>query len=181
MHTSAGAPSPRGGRRQPEPPPLVVAGGGANDAELPDTGTRVREALRQSLRRMRASVTARRHARVEVGAQASWHPEALVGREAARNANTWAALQRLGVQEESEIALDFFFQTAGPDADHELAEFLRSATGYQAAVEPDGVSGRTPPIPLSPIALDEWARAMLYAGFEHGHCLFAGWTATISR
>ena len=101
-------------------------------------------------------------------------------REVVQNANTWAALQRLGVREGSEIALDFFFQTAGPAADHELAEFLTSLTGYQAVVEPDGVSGRTPPIAVSPSALDEWTRAMLDAGFEHGRCLFAGWTATLS-
>jgi hypothetical protein len=160
---------------------LVVAGGGAHEAELPDTRNGVREALRHSLRRGRAFVTTRRHSRVEAGARAPWHPEELVVREFAQNANTWAALQRLGVCEGSKIALDFFFQTAGPDADCELAEFLMSVTGYQVVVEPDGVSGRTPPIAVSPIALDDWARAMLYAGFEHGRCLFAGWTATISR
>jgi hypothetical protein len=161
---------------------LVVAGGAhAHQAELPDTGSRVREAIRHSLRRGLAFVTSRRHSRGEAAARASWHPEELVVREFAQNANTWAALQRLGVCEGSEIPLDFFFQTAGPDADRGLAEFLGSTTGYQVVVEPDGVSGRTPPMAVSPIALDIWARAMLYAGFEHGRCQFAGWTTTLSR
>jgi hypothetical protein len=110
-----------------------------------------------------------------------WHPEELLGREFAQNAKTWAALQGLGVREGSEIAFDFFFQTAGPDADRQLAEFISSLTGYQVVVEPDGVSGHTPPMAVSPTALDDWVRAMLYAGFEHGRCQFAGWTTTLSR
>jgi hypothetical protein len=156
---------------------LVVAGG-TNGAELPDTGKRVHEALLDSLRRF---VKVRRRARVGIPARTSWHPEDLLERELAQNAKTWAALQRLGVGEGSEIPLDFFFQTAGPDADRKLAEYLRSLTDYQVVVEPDGVSGRTRPMPLSAIALDEWVRSMLYTGCEHGRCQFAGWTATLSR
>jgi hypothetical protein len=160
---------------------LVVARGGTDEAELHVTGSRVRETLEYSLRRGRAFFAACRDSRVEVGARPSWHPEELVVREFAQNAITWAALQHLGVREGSEITLDFFFETGGPHADHELAEFLTTISGYQAAVEPDGVSGRTQPMTVSPNALDDWARAMLYTGFEHGRCPFAGWSATLSR
>src|SRR5262249_40580651 len=62
--------------------------------------------------------------------------------------------QRLAVREGSEIALDFFFQTAGPDADRELAEFLSQRLPSR------GRAGRRErphrPIAVSPIALDEW-------------------------
>ena len=159
----------------------LVLASGVYAADLPDAGNRVRRALLDSLRLARRFVTARRQAGAEVAAQASWHPEDLLEREFAQNAKTWAALQRLGVHEGSELPLDFFFQTAGPDADRKLAEFLRSLAGYQIVVEPDGVSGRTRPMAVSAMALDDWVRVMLYTGFEHGRCLFAGWTATVVR
>jgi hypothetical protein len=119
--------------------------------------------------------------RVKAATEASWHPEELLERRLARNATIWAALQRLGVQAGSEIRLDFFFQTGGRDADRELAEFLRSEFDHEVVVETDGISGRTRPMVVTASALDEWVRAMLYAGFEHGGCPFAGWSATVSR
>jgi hypothetical protein len=118
---------------------------------------------------------------VKVATKAAWRPEELLELRLARNATTWAALQRLGVEEGNEIRLDFFFETGGRDADRELAEFLRRELNHQVVVEVDGISGRTPPMVVSARALDEWARAMLYAGFEHGECRFAGWTATVTR
>src|SRR5262249_30265470 len=84
--------------------------GGTHGAELPDATKKVRGALLDSLRRLPRFVSARRHPRAGVAAKASWHPEDLLGRELAQNAKTWAALQRLGVHEGSEIPLDFFFQ-----------------------------------------------------------------------
>jgi hypothetical protein len=159
----------------------AVVAGRAAEKELPDSGDRVREALGRSLGLAQAFITNRRRSRVKTAAAASCHPEKALVLEYAQNAKTWAALQRLGVQEGTEISLDFFFETAGPDADGELAEFLRSVGGYHVVVEPDGVSGRTRPMAMSAMALDAWVRAMLYAGLEHGRCLFAGWTATLSR
>src|SRR5262249_62367932 len=100
---------------------------------------RVGGALLHSLGRARRFFTARGPARVKVvSAKASWHPEELLERALAQNASTWAALERLGVQEGSEIRLDFFFETGGPDADRELADFLRNATGHHVVVEADG-------------------------------------------
>jgi len=42
-------------------------------------------------------------------------------------------------------------------------------------VEPDGVSGRTLPMTVSPRLLDEWVMSMLGLG------AFRGWTATVAR
>jgi hypothetical protein len=109
-----------------------------------------------------------------------WHPDALIERERAQNARTWEALGRLGVSEGTELSLSFVYETGGARADRELAAFLRSA-GYEIAVEPDGVTGRTEPMALSLAAIDAWVKRMLHAGYEHGGALFAGWTATVSR
>ncbi len=107
------------------------------------------------------------------------HPEELIGREIAQNAKTWAALMRLGVRNGTRLPLHFFYETGGPEADEELAEFLRHDAGYEVTIEPDGVSGRTPPMPLSSAALDAWVWTMLCASHMHGGAAFAGWTATV--
>ena len=108
-------------------------------------------------------------------------PEDVLALEIAQNALTWAALDRLGVVEGTELTLDFFYETGGPEADQELAAFLRSEAGYEVVVESDGVAGRTPSMPLSATALDAWVATMLRWSWEHGGCAFAGWTATVRR
>jgi hypothetical protein len=108
------------------------------------------------------------------------HPDEAIGAEAAQNRRTWAALERLGVREGAELPLQFYFETAGEDADRELAGFLRNECGYNVDAELEGLAGTTPPIPVGPAALDEWVRGMLYAGYQHGGCAFAGWTAIVS-
>lgn len=50
--------------------------------------------------------------------------EDVFAREVAQNARTWAALTRLGVRDGTELRLDFFYETTGAEADHELADFL---------------------------------------------------------
>jgi hypothetical protein len=107
------------------------------------------------------------------------HPDEAIGAELAQNRRTWAALERLGVRQGAELPLHFFFETAGPEADRELAGYLREA-GYTIVVEDDGLAGTTPPMALGPEAIDDWVRGMLYAGYHHGGCVFAGWTATVS-
>jgi hypothetical protein len=63
--------------------------------------------------------------RAEEGANVRRLPEDLLPGELVQNATTWAALRRLGVRDGTELPLTFFFETAGAEADHELAEFLR--------------------------------------------------------
>ena len=110
----------------------------------------------------------------------AWHPDEVMARERARNARTWEALVRLGVREGAEIALEFAYESGGPAADRVLAEFLRQETGYRVEVEPEGITGWTPPIPVSPSSLDAWITKMVLAGHDHGGCAFDGWTATLS-
>jgi hypothetical protein len=99
----------------------------------------------------------------------------LIARHRARNALTWGVLERLGVREGAELALSFAFAGAGRAADRSLADHLRDELGYVAEVEPDGVSGRTLPMIVSPGLLDEWVSSMLGLG------AFTGWTATVQR
>ncbi len=97
----------------------------------------------------------------------------------ARNEQTWEALVRLGVHEGAELALAFAYGTAGPEADRELAKFLEREAEYEVEIESEGVAGRTKPMPASPAALNDWVRKMVFAGHEHGGCIFDGWTATV--
>jgi hypothetical protein len=99
----------------------------------------------------------------------------LLAKHLAKNAQTWAVLERLGVREETELSLAFAFEARGPDADETLAEQLRHELGYTAEVDEDGVSGCTTPMPVSPRALDDWVSSMLRLG------AFSGWTATVRR
>jgi nucleotide-binding universal stress UspA family protein len=109
-----------------------------------------------------------------------WDPDEVIAREVAQNTQTWEALGRLGVREGTELTLEFVYETGGAAADRELAAFLRSQAGCEVEVESAGVSGKTGPMAVSPEALDEWVARMVFAGHEHGGCVFDGWTATVS-
>jgi hypothetical protein len=115
-----------------------------------------------------------------IGTRQLQHPDEAIGREVAQNRRTWAALERLGVHEGAELPLHFYFETAGAEADRELADYLRVACGCTIVTEADGLAGTTPPMTLSLKAIDDWVRGLLYAGYRHGGCRFAGWTATVS-
>jgi hypothetical protein len=39
-----------------------------------------------------------------------WTPKDVIARQLAMNAQTWEALQELGVTEQTELALDFFYE-----------------------------------------------------------------------
>jgi hypothetical protein len=92
-----------------------------------------------------------------------------------QNERTWHILERLGVREGSELALDFSFASRGSDADRELVAYLR-LLGYRAEIEPGEVRGRTGPMTVGPDALDSWVASMLAASST-----FNGWTAAIRR
>ena len=108
----------------------------------------------------------------------AWHADEVLARQSAENAETWEMLQRLGVSEGNELPLEFVYESGGPAADRVLAEFLRSEAGYRAEVDADGITGWTPPMALSPAALDGWTETMMREGHDHGGCVFAGWTAS---
>jgi hypothetical protein len=95
----------------------------------------------------------------------------LLAKHLAQNARTWAVLERLGVQEGSELSLAFVFAGGGAA----LADRLTHELGYTAEADAEGVSGCTTPIAVSPRTLDDWVSAMLRLG------AFSGWTATVQR
>jgi hypothetical protein len=107
------------------------------------------------------------------------HPDEVIADELAQNARTWAALRRLGVWPGTNLQLMFRFETAGSEADCELAEFLRRHAGYKVVIDREGIIGWTPPMALDRPALDDWVRMLLYASYEHGGCVFGGWSATV--
>jgi nucleotide-binding universal stress UspA family protein len=110
----------------------------------------------------------------------TWDSGELIALEIAENARSWKALTRLGLREGAELSLEFVYESGGPASDRVLAEFLHTDRQYKVDVAPEGITGWTPPMPLSPSALDEWVTQMVVAGQEHGGCAFDGWTATIS-
>ncbi len=93
----------------------------------------------------------------------------------AQNVRTWEILERLGVHEGGELALDFSFASAGAEADSELAGCLRRL-GYGAEVEPGEVRGRTGLMRVDLDALDSWVASMIAVSYR-----FEGWTATVRR
>src|SRR4051794_20836830 len=110
-----------------------------------------------------------------------WPRTAELERELARNAESWAALRRLGVRPGSALPLHFCFESGGQLADRRLADFLRLEHGYDAEVDEDGVTGCTPALALDLELLDRWTQTMLAAAHAHEGCRFAGWTVTVSR
>jgi hypothetical protein len=100
---------------------------------------------------------------------------------------TWEALQEHGVNESSELRLEFFYRAPGEEAANGLVEFLRSETDYEvvAGSQKKGmlakrawnVAGATQPTAVSLAILNEWVTWMVEAGAEHGPCEFDGWGA----
>lgn len=109
----------------------------------------------------------------------SWELDEVIARELAQNAQTWEALERLGVAEGSPLEVEFCYESAGPAADGKLAAFLRGEGGCTVEVEADGVTGEARLPEATRELLDEWVRKMVVAGYEHGGCMFDGWTATV--
>ena len=111
---------------------------------------------------------------------AEWVQDVLA-RQLAMNAQTWEALQRYGVDESTELVLDFFYVAPSEHAAWELAAFLKAQTDYTIMVStgPYGVKGSTQPTAVSLEILDEWVDWMVSAGAEHGECEFDGWGAQV--
>lgn len=113
------------------------------------------------------------------------HRETLA-RQLAMNKQTWETLQEVGVTEESELRLDFFYVAPGDQPAHALAAFLQAETDYDVQVVSSGggflkkkawsVTGSTQPTKVSADVLDDWVTWMVAAGFNEG-CEFDGWGA----
>jgi Regulator of ribonuclease activity B len=103
------------------------------------------------------------------------------------NPQTWAALQEHGVDESTQLRLDFFYMAPGESEAQVLATYLRDETDYDISVNGTkkgmlskkewSVTGSTQPTTVSLDILNQWVRWMVVAGAENGGCDFDGWGA----
>ena len=94
------------------------------------------------------------------------------------------ALQDAGVTEQTELRLDFFYESAGSTGDAQLADLLRRETDYDVQIQDGGkkgygVTGTTQPTAVDLTTLNEWVTWMVRAGRENGNCKFDGWGAAV--
>ena len=103
------------------------------------------------------------------------------------NQQTWAALQRHSVTEQTELRLDFSYNAPNRKSAEQLYAFLGQETDYEVRIESDGgllrkkwrIEGSTQAMTISPQILDEWVRWMVIAGKENGTCDFDGWGTSV--
>ncbi|HEU4387720.1 MAG TPA: ribonuclease E inhibitor RraB [Blastocatellia bacterium] len=111
------------------------------------------------------------------------HYEDLLSLQLRMNKQTWSALQRHGVDEQTPLRLDFSYNAPSRSSAEELRSFLAQETDYDVRVESDGwllskrwrLEGTTQSTTLSQQTLDEWVTWMVIAGKENGGCDFDGW------
>ncbi|MDO9352954.1 MAG: ribonuclease E inhibitor RraB [Solirubrobacteraceae bacterium] len=115
--------------------------------------------------------------------------EETVARQAAMTPQTWAVLQEHGVDSDTELKLDFFYDAPTEERATELVAFLRLETDYEVDVDfaqsaerrTWSVVGTTHPTAVTKEILQEWVRWMIAAGAEYGECRFDGWGASLPK
>ena len=107
-----------------------------------------------------------------------WY-ESTLQEQLAMNEQTWSTLQENGVDDSTELSLDFAYDAPGETEAEALATHLRAETDYEVSVEDGWVSGSTKPMRVSREILDQWVERMVAAGAEHGPCQFDGWGAEL--
>jgi hypothetical protein len=107
----------------------------------------------------------------------------LLHRHLAAAMETWRLLQRNGVDEYSELTLNFFYETPEEEKALALLTHLKAETDYELDIACKGflrkrwrVSGTTPASSLTLNLLNDWVRHMVLAGARFG-CGFLGWSA----
>lgn len=105
---------------------------------------------------------------------------AALSKQLAMNESTWVRLQGLGVDESTQLELDFFYVAASEADAKALGRMLESETDYEVVVgqledgESWGVQGATQPTEVSLEVLNQWVDWMITAGLHNG-CEFDGW------
>ena len=106
----------------------------------------------------------------------------IVAHQKRMNRETHARLVELGLAEDTEVVLDFFYAAPGEDEARALAAFLEAETDYVVAAGPNedawAVSGSTRPTRITLPLLDDWVAWMAAAGWER-RCLFDGWGTSV--
>jgi hypothetical protein len=113
-------------------------------------------------------------------------PEEIVAKQLAMNNQTWAALQKHGVTEETELRLDFSFNAPSRKATDDLYAFLIAETDYEVRIESSGsflsrkwrLEGTTKRTRISKAILDQWVMWMVNAGTT-ACCQFDGWGTSV--
>ena len=104
----------------------------------------------------------------------------MLERQLAMNVQTWAALQRHGVTEATDLRLDFTYDAPSRAAADKLVKLLRDETDYDVA-EPQQsdsgyvVTGTTQVTQVSLAILNQWVEWMHAAGLQSDCCEFDGW------
>ena len=109
----------------------------------------------------------------------------LLAKQLVMNEETWAALQKQGVTERTELRLDFSYAPSSKANAAALAKLLKEKTDYEVRTEHAGllnrkqaVSGTTRATTISKVILDQWVDWMVTAGIQCG-CEFDGWGTEI--
>lgn len=108
----------------------------------------------------------------------------MLERQLAMNVETWAALRRHGVTEDTDLRLDFSYDAPTRAAGEKLAGLLREETDYDVTdPQPSGsafvVSGTTQKTRVSLDILNQWVEWMHAAGRQSDGCEFDGWGAQV--
>jgi hypothetical protein len=112
--------------------------------------------------------------------------EDILGKQLTMNRQTWTALQKHGVTQDSQLRLDFSYNAPSHEAADKLCALLRAQTDYEVTVESAGsflrrkwrIEGKTQNTAVSPEVLDQWVTWMVSAGKEHS-CDFDGWGTSV--
>ena len=112
----------------------------------------------------------------------SAHYAELLAKQLAMNAESWRALQQRGVDESTQVRLDFVYHAPNKSAANQLRETLAAETDYDVVVKKEGgllakrwiVEGATQTTSISKSVLDGWVDWMVTAGAQHS-CDFDGW------
>jgi hypothetical protein len=114
------------------------------------------------------------------------HYEKMLAKQLAMNVQTWAALQKHGVTEQSQLRLDFSYNAPSRDAAYALRALIQEQTDYDVRVESGRsfwrrkwrVEGTTQRTTISREILDQWVTWMVTAGTERA-CEFDGWGTSV--
>jgi len=114
------------------------------------------------------------------------HYEEILAKQLAMNRETWAALQKHGITEQSQLRLDFSYNAPSRDAAETMRALIQNQTDYEVRVESDGsflrrkwrVEGTTQKTAISLKILDQWVTWMVTAGKERA-CDFDGWGTSV--
>lgn len=102
-------------------------------------------------------------------------------KQVSMNTETWETLQHKGVTEDTEVQLDFFYDSPSKEKAEQLQELLNEYD-YEVLIAQSGsflkrrwlVSGKTSKTTISLQILDQWVHWMITAGKQHDSD-FDGW------